>query len=184
MRGRKPVPTMLKALHGNPSHGVSKNVLAARKALEPHPAQAGDLSPPPDMSEAQRELWQLAVEHAPLNVLRRIDTWVLRAFVVAADLHRQASLELEQNGVLVPAGKAEGSALVQSPWVAILNRQALLLVRCAEQLGFSPASRPRLVGAAGALPAPQQKWPKWPGGRMPKNRVIPLAEFLANAPER
>ena len=179
--GPKPQPTALRALHGDPQQR-GRRVMAALKAIEPPPPGSADLGAPPDLTQAQRELWEHAVRHAPLNVLRTIDTWVLRGFVVAADLHRQASTHL-QAGVMVPAGKAETTQLVQSPWVAVLNRQVLVMLRAAEQLGFSPASRPRLVGA-GALPVQQQEWPKWPGGRKPKNRVIPLGEYLANAPKR
>jgi hypothetical protein len=41
---------------------------------------------------------------------------------------------------------------VPNPKVGMMNRQAEILTRCAETLGFTPTARPRLIGAGHAAP--------------------------------
>jgi phage terminase small subunit len=61
---------------------------------------------------------------------------------------------------------------VQSPYLAIVNRQAVLLLRCAEQLGFSPTARPRVAAAA----------PSAAQAASPADPDVPLSVFLASRP--
>jgi hypothetical protein len=83
MRGRKPVPTVLTNLRGNPGH--------ARRSNPVEPKPQGELSAAPDwLTEAQREGWAYALRHAPPGVLKRLDRGALAVWVVAEDLHRQA----------------------------------------------------------------------------------------------
>ncbi len=134
MRGRKPVPTHLKVIRGNPG----------KRALNPdEPVPAGDLSAPPDwMSEAQKAGWNYAIEHAPAGLLKMLDRSVLAAWVAAEDLHRRASEQVDKFGILT---KAPITGLpIQSPYLPVMNRQAALLLKCAEQLGFTPAARSRI----------------------------------------
>jgi phage terminase small subunit len=140
MRGRKPKPTALHALHGDPSHLRGK--VASRQKMEP--AEPSTLEPPDDFTAVQRAEWDEAIAHAPPGILRRIDAGALRVWVIASDLHRQARQELASGGLLVD-GK-------QSVHLLILNRQAAIILRAAEQLGFTPVSRPRL--ANGLMPLP------------------------------
>ena len=142
MRGRKPKPTALHELHGNPSE-LPKAALAARRAVDGK-QWPGELEPPADLTEPQCDIWVDAVASAPPGILRRIDAGALRVWVIASDLHRQARQELASGGLLVD-GK-------QSVYLLILNRQAAIILRAAEQLGFTPVSRPRL--ANGLMPLP------------------------------
>src|SRR5262249_55614481 len=41
--------------------------------------------------------------------------------------------------------RAPSGMLVQSPYIGMMNRAAVLMLRIAEQLGFTPVARPRLV---------------------------------------
>ena len=44
------------------------------------------------------------------------------------------------------AGEAKNSDVpVQSPWLPIVNKQALIMLRAGQDLGFSPASRTRIA---------------------------------------
>jgi hypothetical protein len=152
MRGRKPKPTVIQALHGNPrKHG--KIELAERLAIEP---TDDTLEVPDYFSPSQLEIWHSAVAHAPPGILRRIDGWALRAWVAACDLHRQAMIAQAKTSLLVqmPAGRRrrdkDGKELPevatalpqQSPLLGIINRQAIIMLRAAEQMGFTPTSRP------------------------------------------
>jgi P27 family predicted phage terminase small subunit len=134
MRGRKPVPTYLKVIRGNPGK---------RPLNEHEPKPIGDLNEPPTwMSKSQRAGWRYAIQHAPPGLLKKLDRSVLTAWVVAEDLHRKASEMLEQHGLLI---KAPNSGLpIQSPYLPVVNRQASIMLKAVEQLGFSPASRSRV----------------------------------------
>ena len=134
MRGRKPIPTYLKILRGNPG----------KRALNhDEPVPVGNLIDPPDwMSEAQKAGWNYAIENAPLGLLRKLDCSVLTTWVVAEDLHRKATQQLERSGLLVKSPNA--GVPIQSPFLPIVNKQASLMIKAAEQLGFTPASRSRI----------------------------------------
>ena len=134
MRGRKPVPTHFKVIRGNPGkRALNKN--------EPHPE--GDLLEPPEwMSESQKTGWNYAIENAPRGLLKKLDRSVLVAWVVAEDLHLNAAGMVEKYGLLT---KAPNTGLpIQSPYLPIVNKQAQIMLKAAEQLGFSPASRSRV----------------------------------------
>ncbi len=183
MVGRKPKPTVLHDLHGDPSHLRRK--MAARRVVEPPVADASGFAAPPDMTESQRAIWDDAIASAPPGILKRIDTSVLRAWVVAYDLHRQASAQQALTTILVPASrdpeKAETSALVQSPLLAVINRQGVMLMRAAEQLGFSPTSRPRLA-QAGVNPPIAPSAPAPAARRRGRAERMSLLEYIASAP--
>lgn len=166
MRGRKPVPTMLSELHGNPRK-------TAPRAAEPRPV--GDLHEPPDwLSETQKDGWRYALEHSPPGLLKLIDRGALAAWVVAEDLHRSATIAQSQVGLLV---KAPNTGIpMQSPYLPIINRQALIMLKAASELGFTPVSRPRIFMEP---PVPGQ------GFNVGSNETEPasLDHFLATDPD-
>jgi P27 family predicted phage terminase small subunit len=133
MRGRKPIATQLKILRGNPGK---------RPLNENEPRPTGNLLDPPEwMSEDQKAGWTYAVENAPLGLLKKLDRSVLVTWVIAEDLHRQAAGMVEKYGLLT---KTPGTgAPMQSPYLPVVNKQAQIMLRAAEQ-GFSPVSRSRV----------------------------------------
>ena len=134
MRGRKPIPTATKELMGNPG----KRALNKR---EPQPK--GELYAAPTwMSDSQREGWAYAITNSPPGLLKLLDCSVLAVWVVAEDLHRQAAEKVAQFGLLTKSPNA-GMPL-QSPYLAILNKQAQIMLKAAAELGFSPSSRSRV----------------------------------------
>ncbi|GAC1477372.1 MAG: phage terminase small subunit P27 family [Bradyrhizobium sp.] len=145
MRGRKPVPTNLHKLRG------TFHVTRHGKGREGEPEAVGDLmSEPPDwMTDSQQSGWRYAIDNAPRGVLRRIDRGILALWVQAEDRDRtasmmQASLDAKTNLPLLLKNKA-GNATV-SPYVWIAMKNAVVMIKAASELGFSPASRPRLFG--------------------------------------
>jgi len=152
---------MLANLHGNPGK-------RARKSAEPRPV--GDLTadePPDWLTDAQKEIWNYALRHAPRGLLGGIDRPLVTAWVIACDVHRQASVELSRTTLLVKAGP-NTTAQVQSPFLAIVNTQARLMLRLASELGFTPVSRSRVVTE------PSQS----------SDSDMTLDEFLASRPPR
>ena len=135
MAGRKRKPAALKVLRM-----TSKR---AEKLLGKERPAPGTLTDAPDWFNAeQKTAWDYAVANAPRDVLKRCDLAVLAAFVVAQDLHRRATIASMQAQLLVKSPKQE--LPMQNPYLAIVNRQAVLMVRTASELGFTPCSRARL----------------------------------------
>lgn len=148
MRGRKPVPTHLRMIRGNPGK---------RAMNQNEPMPTGDLLDPPEwMNESQKAGWNYAVENAPRGLLKKLDRSVLVAWAVAEDLHHQASLMLEKYGMLT---KAPNTGLpIQSPYLPIVNKQAAIMLKAAEQLGFSPVSRSRVQLVGEVSPQDDDRW--------------------------
>ena len=167
MRGRKPIPTQLHELHGKPGQ---------RKMPAREPKPVGDLSTPPEwMSDDQKASWNYALSNAPPGMLRRIDRGALAVWTVAEDLHRQAVIK--QNGLSLLV-QAPGGSAIQSPYLPIINRQALIMLKAATEMGFSPVSRPRIFGgvAPGAPPRPVTE--------EPHDGTISLGDYLARPPPK
>lgn len=132
-RGRKPTPTALKLVTGNPGK-------RAINAKEPKPR--GNLYDAPEwLNDSQRAAWDYAVECAPLGLLKRIDRSTLTAWVVSEDLHRQAAEKLNSGALLI---KTTNGNPIQSPYLGIVNRQAQIMLKAAAEMGFTPASRSRV----------------------------------------
>lgn len=158
MPARK-VPTHLKLLRGNPGR---------RPLPRGEPKPKGNLfEPPAELTESQKESWTYAIANAPAGLLKRLDRGCLVGWVAAEDMRRaamtmQAKLDATSPAPLLvrtstkttrdKAGNVvttEGGSLVQSPYVAIINKQTMIMARLAAELGFSPASRTRVsLGAA------------------------------------
>ena len=62
--------------------------------------------------------------------------------MVAEDLHREAAEKIAQYGLLTKSPNA--GLPLQSPYLAILNKQAQIMLKAGAELGFSPASRTRV----------------------------------------
>jgi P27 family predicted phage terminase small subunit len=145
MAGRKPIPTSLQILR--------MSSVKAQKLMRKQIPMPGGLNDPPDWFTAeQKDEWRYAIENAPREVLKKIDKAALAAFIVAQDTHRQACEELARTGLTVKSPKH--GWLMQNSYLAIVNRQAVLLIRIASELGFTPCSRARLDSAN--IPASNQ----------------------------
>lgn len=134
MRGRKPKPTWLKVVAGNPGK---------RELNDAEPVPVGELTDPPEwMTDSQKDGWRYAIASAPPGLLKRLDRSVLVMFVVAEDLHKEAAQKVAEYGAVI---KAPHSGIpMQSPYLAIMNKQAAIMVKAASEMGFSPSSRSRV----------------------------------------
>jgi phage terminase small subunit len=178
MRGRKPTPTSLRALHGNPRK-------TAMPKFEPQPD--GNLSDPPDwLSEGQRASWDYSLAHAPAGLLKHIDRGARLAWRVAEDLHRQAAIAQSKVGLLVrvktkaTSSKDDPGVPTASPYINIINQQAKIMLKAASELGFTPVSRPRIGAGAPFLPVGPE-WTSEAQGQKPRQS---LDDFLNSHPDR
>jgi P27 family predicted phage terminase small subunit len=142
MRGRRPKPTRLKVLAGNPG----KRPLNER---EPKPEPSVPDCPPELGPVARREWDRLVVELGKLRILTNLDRAALASYCGAYALWAEAMEQIQKYGAMVksPSGYPQ-----QSPYLAIANRQAEIMMRIASEFGFTPASRSRISAPKENLP--------------------------------
>jgi P27 family predicted phage terminase small subunit len=134
MRGRRPTPTRLKMLAGNPG----KRPL---NADEPRPEIAVP-DCPIELGPVARTEWERLVgELAALRILTHLDRAALAAYCGAYAMWAEATEAIQKFGTMV---KSPTGYPVQSPYVSIANRQAEIMMRIASEFGFTPASRSRI----------------------------------------
>ena len=169
MPGPRKKPTVLEELHGKPGHRKSN-------PLEPRPG--GNLLDPPSwLSREQKAEWRYIAENSVVGLLTSVDRANLTAYVVATCLHRQATRELRKAKTLVVSVGTAG-AQQQHPLLSIINRQALIMLKAAAEMGFTPASRTR-VRADGEVAPPNAK----PAGTTKAAQAGGLAGFIAGNPD-
>jgi P27 family predicted phage terminase small subunit len=155
MRGRKPTPAALLKLKGTGN-------VTRMKARGKEPEADGELSAAPEwLSEGQAAGWAYAIDNAPKNVLRRIDRGVLAIWVEAEDRHRQATVmqaKLDQGNNLPFLVKGKDGVPAVSAYVHVITKAALIMMKAATELGFSPAARPRLAQKVGELAGKTSAW--------------------------
>jgi P27 family predicted phage terminase small subunit len=134
MRGRRPKPTRLKILSGNPG----KRPLNSN---EPRPEVAVPECPIELGSGARREWDRMVAELAPLRILTHLDRAALAAYCGAYAMWAEATEAIQKYGSMV---KSPSGYPVQSPYVSIANRQTEIMMRIASEFGFTPASRSRI----------------------------------------
>jgi P27 family predicted phage terminase small subunit len=135
MRGRRPKPTRLKVLTGNPG----KRPL---NATEPRP-QAIIPDCPPELGDTARREWnRLVGELVSLRMVSNLDRAALAAYCGAYALWAEATEAIQKYGTMI---KSPSGYPVQSPYVSVANRQAEIMMRIASEFGFTPASRSRIA---------------------------------------
>lgn len=141
MRGRRPKPTRIKALTGNPG----------KRPLNPHEPRPEPTLPecPPELSPAAKREWdRLSTELSKLNLITNLDRGALAIYCGAYALWAEASEHIQRYGTIV---KSPTGFPVQSPYLSVANRQAEIMLRVAAEFGFTPASRSRI-----STPPPDQ----------------------------
>jgi hypothetical protein len=132
MRGRKPVPRHLKVLRGNPGK---------RRLNDAEPMPLGGLIDPPEwLTESQKAGWEYAMANAPRRLLKKPGQSGLVAWMVAEDLHRQATTMVARF-----RDAHEGAEHRPSDPVAVSAGR--------EQAGSDHAAGGRAVGVLAGFPA-------------------------------
>ena len=143
MRGRRPKPTRIKVLTGNPG---KRPLNEAEPRPEPSipecPAELGEV--------ARREWHRMAAELGPLRVITNLDRAALAAYCGAYALWAEAMEAIQKFGAMI---KSPSGFPVQSPYLAIANRQTEIMMRIASEFGFTPASRSRIAAPIGEDPS-------------------------------
>lgn len=143
MRGRKPKPTSLKILEGNPGK---------RKIKEDPDMSSGLPFPPSHLDDYAKEEWdRLAFGLHAIGILYEVDSAVFAAYCQAYSRWRSAEEGIQKSseiegavfGALVcPTTKG---TLMKHPLVDISEKAAAAMVKYASDFGLSPVARARLA---------------------------------------
>jgi P27 family predicted phage terminase small subunit len=137
-------------------------IIQGSKRLLPHPEPQpeGDLVEAPAwLTDSQKEGWNYAIKHAPPGLLKRLDRSILTIWVIAEDCHKTAAMKVNEHGMLI---KLQDGTPMQSPYLSIQNRQSVLMMKAAAEMGFSPSSR---AGIAAGPSGTNSFSNNGPGGR-------------------
>lgn len=151
MKGRKPKPTALKVLEGNPGkRPLPKN--------EPKPAPLAPKCPAWLHKDAKKEWKRVAPQLERLGMLTSLDMAALAGYCQAYARYKEAEEFLNKHGTTYPVWEREQDGKIKyddsgepilrqvQPWPqAILANKMLQQIRafCTE-FGFSPSARNRL----------------------------------------
>jgi P27 family predicted phage terminase small subunit len=150
MPGRKPKPTALKALAGNPGK---------RPLNKSEPHFTGTPSCPSWLNkEAKKEWKRVVAELSALDMLRGVDTAALAAYCQSYARWRSAEQMVEQEGqtvaepILNKQGELIGHRVKRHPATTIAREAQAAMLKASSLFGFDPSSRSRLFIA----PKPQK----------------------------
>ena len=131
-RGRRPKPTRLKQLTGNPGkRPFNENEPKPEPNIPECPLELGPT--------AQREWNRLVGELGPLRILTHLDRGALASYCGAYALWVEATEAIQKYGVMI---KAPSGFPVQSPYLSIANRQTEIVMRIASEFGFTTRDNP------------------------------------------
>ena len=111
--GRKPVPAILKRLHGFPGH---------HKKVGVEPEGRANISPPAWFDAEHRAQWEYAIAACALGTSFRHGSGVLAVWVVACVEHARAVHAVRKLGQIVKTKRRQRSP---QPVSGIVNRQAI-----------------------------------------------------------
>ena len=115
-----------------------------RASTTPETALEPILPCPVHLMGIAREEWNRVVnELTALGVLSRFDMAALAVYCACYALWVEAMDGLQKFGIMM---KSPTGYPVQSPYVAIANKQAEMIVKLAIEFGFTPAARFRSFG--------------------------------------
>lgn len=134
MRGRKPIPTELKKLAGNPGH---------RPLNDSEPRPDRDIPRcPSHLDKTAKSMWRrLTKELFDAGILTRIDAEILAAYCQVYSRWKNAELMLQKSGDVI---KTTNGNLIQNPYLAIANRAIEQMAKLASEFGMTPSSRSRI----------------------------------------
>jgi P27 family predicted phage terminase small subunit len=146
-QGRKPYPSHLHVIRGNPAHqSFIKD--------EPQPAKPANLPDAPEYltGYAVDEWRRMAAELYRLNLLTVVDVHSLALYCQAYSRWRTAEETLAavaardpaMNGLII---KTKTGAPMQNPLVLIAQRAGRDMMRFAAEFGFTPSARSRISTA-------------------------------------
>ena len=138
-RGRKPKPTALKLLEGNPG-GRPLNT------NEPQPQKKAPRCPAWLEDEAKREWKRMGKVLEQMGLLTEMDMAAFAGYCQAYARWKEAEEFISQHGTIV---KTPSGYWQQVPQVSIAQTYLKIMNKFCEQFGLSPSARSRIVTGQG-----------------------------------
>jgi P27 family predicted phage terminase small subunit len=134
MRGRRPTPTHLKVLRGNPGkRRLNQN--------EPRP-NVERPSCPPDLSKVARKEWRRIVPILEeLQIVARLDRAALSAYCESWARWREAERKIAETSLVI---KTKNGNVIENPYYSIAKRERELMHKFLIEFGMTPSSRAKL----------------------------------------
>ena len=136
-RGRKPKPTAIKVLEGNPG----KRKL---NSLEPKPAKKAPECPVWLNQSAKDEWNRLSKNLEQLGLLTEVDMAAFAGYCQAFARWKEAEEFIEQHGSIV---KTPSGYWQQVPQVSIAQSNLKIMLKFCSEFGLTPSSRSRIVAS-------------------------------------
>ena len=133
-QGRKPKPTALKLLTGNPGK-------RAINEDEPKPKAKMPACPEQLQGEARKEWHRMGKKLHALGLVTEIDKAALTVYCQAWGRWAEAEVNLQKYG---PVIFSKAGIPIQSPYMSIANRALELMMKALVEFGMSPSSRSRV----------------------------------------
>jgi len=137
--GRKPKPTAIKVLEGNPGK-------RSLNTQEPKPGKKAPRCPPWLEEEAKKEWRRMAKQMEQLGILTEIDMAAFAGYCQAYARWKEAEEFITQHGTIV---KTPSGYWQQVPQVSIAQTYLKIMNKFCEQFGLTPAARSRIVADTG-----------------------------------
>lgn len=134
-RGRKPKPTAVKELEGNPGK-------RALNEFEPKPQKKAPKCPVWLDVEAKKEWRRVAKQLEELGVLTEVDMAAFAGYCEAYARWKEAEEFISKHGTIV---KTPSGYWQQVPQVSIAQTYLKIMIKFCEQFGLTPSSRSRIV---------------------------------------
>jgi P27 family predicted phage terminase small subunit len=133
-RGRKPKPTAVKELEGNPGkRPLNKN--------EPKPRKRAPACPADMCEEGKKEWNRLYKNLEELGLLTELDISSFEAYCTAYGRWKAAEALITKHGSIY---RDKNGGLAKSPMIDIAIKYLTIANRYAEQFGLTPSSRSRI----------------------------------------
>ena len=145
-RGRKPKPTALKVLEGNPG----KRPL---NLYEPNPEDKMPECPEWLEEEARAEWDRLAVPMFRLGLLKDLDMAAFAVYCQAYARWKEAEEFISQHGSIV---KTKNGFWQQVPQVTIAHQNQKVMLQAAAEFGLTPSARSRIIAGNSATQEPSE----------------------------
>ena len=134
MKGRPPVPTALRILHGNPSR---------RPLNEEEPKPETEIPECPDgLDKVGQDEWERITGHLyQLNMVADMDLAVLYGYCHSFEQFIKSATDLKKTGFLV---KAPSGYPIVNPLLSINNKAKAMMLKFAQELGLSVVQRTKI----------------------------------------
>ncbi len=137
-RGRKPKPTAIKELEGNPGKRPLNDA-------EPKPVRKAPPCPKWLEPEAKKEWRRLSKQLEQIGVLTEVDQAAFASYCQAYARWKEAEEFMTQHGTIV---KTKSGYWQTVPQVSIAQTYLKIMNKIAEQFGLTPAARSRITAGA------------------------------------